>query len=196
MLEDGTSYSEIIGPTSISLLFASGFKPSSSCALTPVSVSISRLCCPKAVWVPVRKRRAKAAPVQTSFPEPLQQRLYSRAMSNPSAPKQASNAVASVVHSVSKARLDVVWAVGAGLQHHQPHDKAQETELVVLVMNRLICSSGETAWHLNFILSLQETVASVHIRPLLDLCCISFLCPLWHWSVYFGQSCSLQCVQI
>lgn len=41
----------------------------------PVSVSVSRLCCPKAAWVPVRKRRAKAAPIQTSFPEPPQQRL-------------------------------------------------------------------------------------------------------------------------
>lgn len=28
---------------------------------------------------------------------------------------------------------------------------------------------------------------------MLDLCCISFLCPLWHWSVYFGQWCSLPC---
>lgn len=43
----------------------------------------------------MRKRRAKATPIQTSFPEPLQQ----RAMSNPSAPNKITDAVASVIHS-------------------------------------------------------------------------------------------------
>lgn len=47
----------------------------------------------------MRKRRAKAKPIQISFPEPLQQQLHCGAMSNPSAPNQITDAVASVIHS-------------------------------------------------------------------------------------------------
>lgn len=47
----------------------------------------------------MRKRRAKASPIQTSFPEPLQQRPHCGAMSNPSATNQITDAVASVIHS-------------------------------------------------------------------------------------------------
>lgn len=46
----------------------------------------------------MRKRRAKAKPIQTSFPEPLQQQPHCGAMSNPSA-NQITDAVASVIHS-------------------------------------------------------------------------------------------------
>lgn len=88
-------------PTGLSLLFSSSYKSPASCELIPGSVSVSRLCCPKAVWVPVRKRRAKATLIQTSFPDPLQQRLHCGAMSNPSAPNQITDAVAAVIHSVS-----------------------------------------------------------------------------------------------
>ena len=74
ILSDCTSYWEITG-SQLCDLVASCFESPASCGLTLGSVCVSRLCCPKAVWVPVRKRRAKAAPIQPSFPEPLQQRL-------------------------------------------------------------------------------------------------------------------------
>lgn len=49
----------------------------------------------------MRKRRAKATPIQTSFPEPLQQQNQCGDMSNPNAPKEITSAVASVIHGVS-----------------------------------------------------------------------------------------------
>ena len=79
-------------------LFCLMLQISNSCGLIPRSVFFSRLCCPKAVWVPVRKRRAKATPIQTSFQEPPQPGLCRGTMSNPKAPKQI---MASGIHSVS-----------------------------------------------------------------------------------------------
>lgn len=105
------------------------YKSPASCGLTPGSAFVSRLCCPKAVWVPVRKRRAKATPIQTSFPEPLQQQLHCGAMSNPSAPNQITDAVTSVVHSVSphvRIQKSLSLSCQVRLTYHQPHDEMHE----------------------------------------------------------------------
>lgn len=147
ILSDYSSCWGITGPQLqyFSALFASCCKSPALCWLTPGSVSVSRLCCPKAVWVPVRKRRAKAAPIQTSFPEPLKQQLHHGAMSNPSAPNQITDAVASVIHSVSAHdRIQKILSLPSQveLQRSRPHDETREAELVTLVTNQVECYSG------------------------------------------------------
>lgn len=91
-----SSFSSWSGPTSF---------PTSVCLMF-----VSRLCCPKAVWVPVRKRRAKATP----FQNPAHQAIPSRdphrgAMSSPNATKPT---LASGIHSVSPGKnpgLSTAW---------------------------------------------------------------------------------------
>lgn len=86
----------------------------------------------------MRKRRAKAAPIQTSFPEPLQQRLHCGAMSNPSAPKQITDAVASVIHSVSphgRTQKSLSLSCQVRLQRRRPHDQTHEAELTPVTVD-------------------------------------------------------------